>query len=71
MIEYGVFNDEGCIHSQLYSATTAEEAAAVYRAEGDDYAIARAICPEHEEQPADTCEECAADNDERDGEDES
>jgi len=58
MPEYGVFNDEGCIDSGYITYERAEKVAADFRAQGDEYAKASEICPEHEEQPAADCEEC-------------
>lgn len=60
MIEYGVFNREGCIDSQIWSPEEAEREAAAQRAAGDEDAYAAEMCPEHrdQEQPKATCEEC-------------
>lgn len=74
MAEYAVFNDEGCIERQFHTLDTAEAAAQGYRESGDDEAYADEMCPEHDEQPRDTCEECEQDvdvlpvDDEEDGE---
>lgn len=58
--DYGVFNDSGCIDGPM-SRAEAETVAAAYRAEGDEYAKAAEICPDHGEQPRDGCEDCATD----------
>ena len=64
MPEYGVFNDEGCIEAGLASPEAATEAAAGYVAEGEwEGTHGAAICPDHDEQEADTCEECLAGED--------
>lgn len=57
MQEYGLFSDEGCIEAGFHSDTAAE-AAIADRYDVDDELTVRAICPDHEEQPADACEEC-------------
>ena len=76
--EYGVFNDEGCIAREYGSLHTAERAAAAMRdawdrdyagehigdADADPNAYAAALCPDHDEQPADSCEDCGAEDDE-------
>jgi len=54
--EWGIFNDEGCIEAGFYSQYGADEAALIYR--NDEAVTVAKICPDHEEQPADTCEEC-------------
>lgn len=61
MSEWGIFNDEGCIESQFYSVDEAEAAMAVLDAIGEEQFLSvHRICPDHEEQPQDTCEECFA-----------
>lgn len=60
MPEYGVFNDEGCIDSQYVTFEQADAVAADFRRQGDESAKASEICPDHEEQPAASCEECFA-----------
>lgn len=58
--EYGVFGDEGPI-DRSDCATQAANDAAFYTAEDDgdtQYAV-KVICPDHEDQAKDTCEECA------------
>lgn len=57
MDEYGLFNDEGCVERGLWSQEQAHQALQAYSLE-DELTVHR-LCSEHEEQPADTCEECA------------
>lgn len=67
MTEYGVFNDEGCIEAGFWTFAAADAVALRYRQtwdntnenDGDPNAQALEICPDHEEQPLDGCEECA------------
>ncbi|WP_156161944.1 hypothetical protein [Nocardia vulneris] len=65
MTEYGIFSAEGCVSSQHYSSKEAEEALAdlVDDPEGYDPGDLEVveICSEHEEQRADSCEECPND----------
>lgn len=63
MTEYGLFNDEGCLEAQMYSPEEAEARRQEYIAEGEhpDDVTAKEICPDHEGQPKDSCEECFAD----------
>ncbi|MET9816537.1 hypothetical protein [Streptomyces sp. NPDC006355] len=58
---YGVFGDEGPLETND-CAVEAANSAADYAAEddGDTTYVVRIICPDHEEQPADSCEECFA-----------
>jgi hypothetical protein len=58
MVEYGVFNNEGCLFSGLISMADAEEEAAQQRADGDEHAYAAEMCADHEEQPKATCDDC-------------
>lgn len=69
MTEYGIFNDEGCVEAQFYSREEAEAAIADrYTDETDDDLEIHEVCPDHEEQRRDVCEECfteeSDDNDE-------
>ena len=62
--EYGIWSDQagGFIASQLYSepeADTERYSLIVHSGEEADDLKVLPICPEHEEQPADTCEGCA------------
>ncbi len=65
MIEYGVFEYGGCIESGFYGdggLTLAKERMGVQVDLNPDLADAYkvlAICPDHEEQPNNGCEECA------------
>jgi hypothetical protein len=63
MIEFGVFNDEGCVESGLWSFALAEQARDAHRAAGDSEAYAAEMCPEHEEEPRESCEECNTEDD--------
>lgn len=63
MDEYGLFNDEGCVERQFYSLGEAYAALHEYYSTEDDLTV-RLLCPGHEEQPADGCEECEGDDDE-------
>ncbi len=65
MIEYGIFNDEGLVEGQFYSEGEALEAR-VTRHSDDLWAEVHEVCPDHEEQPRDGCEECAIDGAEDD-----
>ena len=58
MSEYGLFNDEGCVEAQFYSVEEALRALKFY--DPDDDIDVREICPDHDEQARDTCEECFA-----------
>lgn len=68
MPEFGVFNDEGCIESGFITLEAAEARAQEYREnyernsdeDGDPDAVAKELCPDHEEQAKDDCEECFA-----------
>ena len=62
MTEHGVFNDEGCIDRGFYSLKDAEAAVREYRKDGDEHVHAAVLCGEHDEQPADSCEECWAED---------
>lgn len=57
-IEFGLFSDEGCVEAQFYSLEEAE-AAIAERYSPEDGLTAHAVCPQHEEQIAEFCEECA------------
>ena len=70
MAEYGVFNDEGCLDSGYITFAQADAVAADFRRQGDEYAKASEICPDHEEQPAGECEDCLTDGDLTDAEEE-
>lgn len=65
MKEYGLFTDEGCIFASYSEA----EVTAEYNTELAEYVkhyehppaelYVAEICPDHEEQPREHCEECA------------
>lgn len=59
MTEYGVFNDEGCIDQGFWSLKEAQSQADHYRSLGETAAFASAICPDHEQQELDYCDECS------------
>jgi hypothetical protein len=64
MTEYGIFSEAagGCIYAPCYSAQEAEqERDRMVSEEGEeveDLTILE-LCPDHEEQPKNGCEECA------------
>lgn len=57
--EYGIFNDEGVIARDFYSEEEARAFAAKEFAEEEGLQIS-ALCHEHPEHAAETCEECNA-----------
>lgn len=61
---YGVFGDEGMIDGSDCAVQAANNAA-FYTAEddGDTTYVVAVVCPEHDEQRADACEECFAEPD--------
>lgn len=75
-IQYGVWSEEsgGFVCSGAWSPEEAgrDRQAEIDQADADDRAEAaedlsvRRICSEHDEQPADGCEDCATDDDEDD-----
>lgn len=62
-MEFGIFTDEGCIEAGFFSRDAAE-AVRLERYAGEVAAV-HEICPDHEEQPRDACEDC--DSDDEDG----
>lgn len=65
--ELGIWSDAagGFIDAGLYSEDEAEAAIVSLVADGEtqgDLSVIE-VCPEHQEQPKDGCEECAADDD--------
>jgi hypothetical protein len=66
--EHGVWSDAagGFVDTQLYGQASMREALDALIAQGEDPEDLKvlAICPEHEEQVADTCDECLAEDDE-------
>lgn len=74
MPEYGVFEDGACIeagfHGEDGKAAAEEHAASLISADPDmvdAYEVAE-ICPDHDEQPRNGCEECAEDDGDTDPE---
>jgi len=57
--EYGVWSDEaaGFIETGLWTPAEAK-IAWLHHSADDETARVRKICPDHEEQPANECEEC-------------
>lgn len=68
--EHGVWSDAagGFVDTQLYGQASMRESLNALIAQGEDPEDLRvlAICPEHEEQPVDTCGECLADDEDED-----
>jgi hypothetical protein len=62
---WGVFSDEGQISGPFFSFTAAEAARIQDDPDGESDLVIRACCHDHPEQPADGCEECDNDDDER------
>lgn len=59
MLEYGLFNDEGCVESGMYSLEEAALRLAEYaRAEEEEGIVIDIVCPDHPEQRHESCEEC-------------
>lgn len=58
--EWGIFNDEGCVESGFRSKHEADEAVATRYDEDDDVTVME-MCHDHEDQPREGCDECAAD----------
>lgn len=64
---YGVFNDEGMVDRSDCAVQAANNAAFFRREDdGDTEYVVDFICPDHDEQPKGTCEECAIDGGEED-----
>lgn len=66
MTEFGLFSDEGCVEAQMYSHAQAKARLVELVAEDEDNGELGIyeICPDHEEQARDTCEECSQDGQE-------
>lgn len=61
-VEYGIFNDEGCIARGWFDKASAHaEMDTEYPDEPGAYVAE--MCPYHDEQPADTCEDCSSEDD--------
>lgn len=56
MVEYGLFNDEGCVERNFYDRDNAVLALTEYDPENE--LRISVVCPEHGDQEADYCEEC-------------
>lgn len=57
--EWGLFNDEGCVERGLWSEQEADRRRGfAYNAE-DDLRIEE-LCPDHDEQPLNGCEDCGS-----------
>jgi len=74
MAEYGVWSEAvgGFIADQMYSPEEAQEELerlVFEEGEDDDDLTVKAICPYHEEEPRDGCEECATEDDEGESDD--
>ncbi|QDN64373.1 hypothetical protein [Streptomyces sp. S1D4-14] len=69
--EYGIFSESagGCIYAPCYSTgeTETERQRLITEdgEEADDLTV-KELCPDHEEQPKDGCEECFTEEDEDD-----
>ena len=57
MIEYGIFNDEGCIARGFWSRSEALADLLTYPEDEGTLTI-EALCPVHDEQPERYCEDC-------------
>lgn len=64
MNEQGIWSDAagGFIETGIYGDDDAAARLESWRAEGEDDAEIKAVCPDHEEQPADSCQDCYAEN---------
>lgn len=58
--DWAVFTDEGCLESHCTKSQSMKRAAEMV-ADGDPHAYAARECPDHPEEPADTCELCNTD----------
>lgn len=73
--EYGIFSESagGCIFAPCYSPEEAErERQRLITEDGEDAddLTVRELCPDHEEQPKDGCEECYTEDADETDEDE-
>jgi hypothetical protein len=63
--EFGIFSEAagGCIYHPFYSIGEAEDMRAEAIRGGEDSAdlAIKVLCPEHEEQPLEDCQDCAED----------
>lgn len=58
-MEFGIFNSEGCVESNLWSRAEAEARAAEAYADEEDIRVV-VICSEHEEEESGRCSKCDA-----------
>lgn len=70
MAEYGLFNDEGCVEAGFYSREEALNARAMRYDPDDDLEVLE-VCPDHEGQPREHCDDCKQDFDDDDCDDAS
>lgn len=70
--EWGVWSPEsgGFVETGFWTETAAAEAARGIQGDDPD-AEAKALCPDHEEQPLDGCEDCTAEDEEPDEDEEA
>lgn len=59
MIEWGVFNDGGCLEGQCWSQQEAEQRIAEDYSD-DEWAYVAKMCPDHDSQPERSCDDCFA-----------
>lgn len=64
MATFGVFNDTGCVDYGYLTLEAAQSIAQQFQRDGDEFAYGAEICPDHDEQPRNGCEECGVDGDE-------
>ncbi len=55
---FGVFSDEGMISGPFYNRDSAERAMRQDDPDGESGLYVTGVCPDHEEQPWDACEQC-------------
>lgn len=61
--EYGIFGNEGCFEGGFYSQEEAQVAIAERYAEEENIHVAE-LCPDHDENKRDTCEDCNSEDSE-------
>jgi hypothetical protein len=59
MAEYGIFNDEGCVERGFYDEDKAQTTKDGSYSDEPGVYVAE-MCPDHDEQPLDFCEDCEA-----------
>jgi hypothetical protein len=67
-MEYGIFNDEGCVEGGFASEAEAKAAIEDRYSDEDDLHVAEA-CHNHPEHEKESCEDCEADDEDEDDED--